>query len=149
MLRIISIGKRKKEIKRFARFLVVGLSGTILDFAILTALKMLVGMATLPANVISYSAGVINNFTLNRLWTFSEARDNQWYVQFWKFVLINVGAVALNSLIVLALEKPLGVLLHNSEQGYLPAKVVATGIVFFYNFMANRLWTFREVGRAA
>jgi len=149
MLRIISIGKRKKEIKRFARFLVVGLSGTILDFAILTALKMLVGMATLPANVISYSAGVINNFTLNRLWTFSEARDNQWYVQFWKFVLINVGAVALNSLIVLALEKPLGVLLHNPEQGYLPAKVVATGIVFFYNFMANRLWTFREVGRAA
>jgi putative flippase GtrA len=149
MLKIISIGKRKKEIKRFARFLVVGLSGTILDFAILTALKMLVGMATLPANVISYSAGVINNFTLNRLWTFSEARDNQWYVQFWKFVLINVGAVALNSLIVLALEKPLGVLLHNPEQGYLPAKVVATGIVFFYNFMANRLWTFREVGRAA
>lgn len=149
MLKTISIGKQKKEIKRFARFLVVGLSGTLLDFAILTALKMLLGLGTLPANVISYSAGVINNFTLNRLWTFSEARDNQWFVQFGRFVLINVGAVALNSLIVLALEQPLGALLHNPQHGYLPAKVVATGIVFVYNFMANRLWTFREVGRAA
>lgn len=148
MLKTISIGKQKKEIKRFSRFLVVGLSGTLIDFGILTGLKMLLNMPTLPANIISYSAGVINNFTLNRLWTFSEARDNQWFVQFGKFVLINVGAVALNSLIVLGLEQPLGTLLHNPEQGYLPAKVVATGIVFVYNFLANRLWTFREVGRS-
>jgi putative flippase GtrA len=110
----------------------------------LSGLKLLAGMPTLLANTISYSVGVINNFTLNRLWTFSESREKQWFVQFGQFVLINIVAVILNNLIVLGLERPFGALLHNPEHGYLPAKVVATGFVFLYNFAANRLWTFRR-----
>ena len=135
---------QQQEIKRFARFMLVGLSGTLLDFGILSGLKLLVGMPTLLANTISYSAGVINNFTLNRVWTFSEAREKRWFVQFGQFVLINVVAVVLNNLIVLGLEQPLGALLQNPQHGYLPAKLVATGFVFLYNFAANRFWTFRK-----
>lgn len=134
---------RHKETRRFLRFLAVGLSGTILDFAILTALITFFGLPTLVANTISYSAGVINNFTLNRLWTFSDSRDKHWTLQFVQFVVINVIGLLLNNLIVSGLDRPLGLLFHNPAHGYLPAKVVATGVVVIYNFIANRLWTFR------
>jgi putative flippase GtrA len=139
--------KNSKEIKRFLRFLVVGLSGTLIDFGILTALKTFWGVPTIIANTISYSAGVVNNFTWNRIWTFAEARDKEWYVQFGQFVAINIVGVILNNLIVLGLEGPLGVLFNNPDKGYLPAKIVATGVVVLYNFVANRLWTFRNVPR--
>lgn len=135
-----------KEFKRFLRFLVVGVSGTALDFLILTALKTFFGVPTLLANTVSYSCGVINNFTLNRLWTFSESRDKHWLVQFGQFVLINLVALGLNNLIVVGLEHPLDLLLHTSK-GFLVAKVIATAVVVIWNFIANRLWTFRGVSK--
>lgn len=146
VLHMQTIGEvlRHKEFQRFLRFLAVGLSGTLLDFGILTALKTFWGVPTLIANTISYSVGVINNFTLNRLWTFSEARDKHWAIQFSQFVIINVVGILLNNLIVVGLETPMDLLFHTNK-GFLLAKVVATGVVVLWNFIANRLWTFRGV----
>ena len=143
-MKITLFENQQKEVRRFARFFLVGLSGTQLDFGILSGLKLVAGMPTLLANIISFSCGVVNNFTLNRNWTFSESRDRNWLPQFGKFVAINLVALSLNSLIVLALEGPMGALLHHPQHGYIPAKVVATGVVFVYNFFANRLWAFRD-----
>ncbi|HNB37390.1 MAG TPA: GtrA family protein, partial [Anaerolineales bacterium] len=61
-----------KEVTRFARFLTVGAMGTFLDFGLLTVLK-LAGLPTLIANSISFTAGLLNNFTWNRLWTFADS----------------------------------------------------------------------------
>ena len=60
------------ELTRFARFLVVGAVGTLIDFGLLTILK-LVGFPTLAANSLSFSAGVVNNYLLNSRWTFADA----------------------------------------------------------------------------
>lgn len=51
-----------KEIERFSRFLTVGAVGTLLDFSLLTLLK-LAGLPTLLANSLSFTAGLVNNFT--------------------------------------------------------------------------------------
>lgn len=143
-MKITLFENQQKEVRRFARFFLVGLSGTLLDFGILSGLKLIAGMPTLLANIISFSCGVVNNFTLNRNWTFAETRGRNWLPQFGKFVAINLVALSLNSLIVLALEAPMGALLHNPQHGYIPAKIIATGVVFVYNFFANRLWAFRD-----
>ncbi len=137
-----------KETQRFLRFAVVGLSGTLLDFLVLTFLKEVVHLPTLPANTISYSCGTINNFILNRLWTFPEAREKHVAHQFVQFVVISLVGLALNDLLVTLLEDPLGLLLGSLERGYLPAKLVATGVVLVWNFLGNRVWTFREVGKS-
>jgi len=50
----------------------------------------------------------------------------------------------LNNLIVLSFEGVLGRLLGQPEWGYLPAKVIATGVVVFWNYFANRTWTFKS-----
>lgn len=132
----------KQEMTRFARFLTVGAVGTILDFSILTALK-LAGLPTLFANSLSFTAGLLNNFTWNRLWTFGDALNADWHKQLAQFTLVSLVGLALNNLIVLSLEGALGTLLGQPQWGYLPAKVIATGAVVFWNYFANRKWTFK------
>jgi putative flippase GtrA len=133
---------RSKELGRFARFLAVGALGTCLDFGLLSFLKTL-GFSTLVANTASFSAGVANNFSLNRLWTFADAKHSDWHKQLMQFLLVSLLGLALNNTIVLLLEVPLGGLLVQPGYGYLPAKVIATGVVVFWNYLANRYWTFR------
>lgn len=130
------------ELTRFARFLTVGALGTMLDFALLAALKY-AGVATILANSFSFTAGVVNNFTWNSRWTFADCRTRDAGAQFFQFLLVSLVGLALNNVIVLFLEIPLGALIGNAAWGYAPAKVVATGVVVFWNYFANRNWTFR------
>jgi len=137
---VITINTSKKELTRFSRFLTVGAIGTVLDFTILTLLK-LAGFPTLIANSLSFMAGLVNNFTWNRLWTFGDVQSD-WRKQLAQYTLISLFGLALNDLIVLSLEHILGSMLGQPEFGYLPAKVIATGVVVFWNYFANRMWTF-------
>ena len=132
-----------KELQRFTRFLMVGAVGTFLDFGLLSLLKLF-GLSTLVANSASFTVGVVNNFTWNRLWTFTDAKQADWRRQLVQFILVSLVGLALNNSIVLALEAPLGTLLAQPDYGYLPAKMIATGVVVFWNYFANRFWTFRN-----
>jgi putative flippase GtrA len=131
-----------KGLGQFLRFLVVGLSGTLLDFAILSAIKYFWGWPTLPANIISYSCGILNNYLLTRYWVYPEARKRQTFVQLAQFALVSLVGLGLNNLLVLVLETPAGELLGNQTYSYIPAKIVATLVVLLWNFFANRFWTF-------
>lgn len=144
---MVTISKRfiPKEMRRFIRFAIVGASGTLIDVTLLTLLKA-AGLPTLPANTLSFTAGVINNFTLNRRWTYPEARSQAAWPQFGQFLLVSLIGVLLNNAIVLLLEAPFGLLIEQPTFGYLPAKAVATILVALWNFFANRYWTFRAVG---
>ncbi len=135
-----------KELARFTRFLTVGALGTLLDFGLLTLLK-LAGLPTLFANSLSFTAGLINNFTWNRLWTFRDAAQANWQKQLAQYALVSLVGLVLNDLLVLSLETVLGTWLGQPAWGYLPAKVVATGVVVFWNYFANRTWTFRATPR--
>jgi putative flippase GtrA len=138
----------RTEFGRFGRFLLVGLSGTALDFVLLILLKR-AGLPTLLANSLSFSAGAVSNFTWNRLWTFPEARSRHWTVQFTQFFAVSLVGLALNDAVVLMLQQQLGELIGHPAQGYLAAKVVATGVAVLWNYAGNRLWTFGEVGRVS
>jgi putative flippase GtrA len=130
-----------KELKRLSRFLVVGGVGTLLDFSILTILKIF-GLPTLLANSVSFTIGVVNNYTWNRLWTFADVKRVDWHRQFAQFALVSSIGLVINNLLLLSLERMLGALLGQPELGYLPAKAIATGVVVFWNYFANRYWTF-------
>jgi putative flippase GtrA len=139
----LSTPLQKQEVTRFTRFLTVGAVGTLLDFSILTVLK-LAGVPTLFANSLSFTAGLLNNFTWNRLWTFGDTVNTDWRKQLAQFTLVSLVGLALNNLIVLSLEDIFGNILGQPQWGYLPAKVIATGVVVFWNYFANRMWTFKN-----
>ena len=129
-----------KELRRFGRFLAVGALGTMIDFNLLMALKLL-GAPTLLANSLSFTAGLFNNYFLNSRWTFAEQANN-WKLQLPLFTLVSIFGLVINNTIVLLLEAPMGNLIGQPDWGYLPAKVIATGVVVFWNYFANRYWTF-------
>ncbi|MBN1304672.1 MAG: GtrA family protein [Anaerolineales bacterium] len=131
---------KPKELQRFSRFLAVGALGALIDFNVLTTFKLL-GMPTLPANSLSFSAGLFNNYLLNSRWTFSEQANN-WKRKLPQFILVSLVGLALNNAIVL--PGPLGELVGQVDWGCLPARVVATGVVVFWNYFVNRCWTFRS-----
>src|SRR5258706_858992 len=131
-----------KEIQRLSRFLSVGAVGRGLDFSLLTLLK-LAGLPTLFANSLSFTAGLANNFTWNRLWTFNDVLDVDWKKQLMQFTLVSLVGLVLNNFIVLWLEAVFSSIFGGSELSYLPAKVIATGAVVFWNYFANRSWTFK------
>ena len=129
---------------RFLKFIAVGMTGTVVDFGILTALKEWAHFPTLPANIISFSTAMVNNFTWNYLWTFRDRRHGKMLTQFITFMIIAVIGLVLNSLTLMALEKPMGTLFAIPQQGYLPAKVIASTVVMLWNFFINKWWNFRS-----
>lgn len=154
MLNIMSIKSRAasdtrppNELRRFLRFGLVGLSATLLDFTVLTALKYFFGWPTLLANLISYSCGALNSYTLNRRWVFPETKGRHSLVQLSQFISINLVGLLLNMVLLFLLEIPCARLLANAAYSYIPAKIGATLLVFLWNFFANRYWTFNQTAR--
>ena len=137
----ITLHNQHDKLIRLIRFLIVGAGGTLLDFTVLTLLK-LAGVTTLPANAVGFTAGVLNNYTWNSRWTYADRMTVREESRFIQFLLVSLVGLLLNSVIVVMLEPFFQTWLPSF--GYLPAKVVATGVVVGWNFAANTLWTFRR-----
>ncbi len=142
-------GIRPKEAKRFVKFMVVGTIGFIVDFGTLTTLVELFKVQTLIANTISFSAAVVSNFTWNRLWTYPDSRSKPLVAQLVQFITVSVAGLIINDTIVYLLEGVFNDLMHEAHllegRGYIPAKIVATVVVLFWNFFINRYWTYGDV----
>ena len=126
------------------RFLLVGMLGTLVDFSLFAVLHLLLGAPALFANTLSYSAGIVNNYTFHRKWTFALRPHKAAGRQFSQFVGVSLTALLANNLIVLLLAPSLSALFANPALGALLAKLFAIGLGTVWNFLANHLWTFRN-----
>ncbi|GAB4561424.1 MAG: hypothetical protein Kow0047_08760 [Anaerolineae bacterium] len=134
--------RTEKELTRFIRFATVGAVGMVVDLSILNALIKLAGWALLYANSVSFTVAVLNNFTWNRLWTFPESRSRPIRTQLPQFATVNVIGLAINNLVLLSVYHVIRGLIPD-PWNYNLAKMFAIGVVLFWNFSANRLWTYR------
>jgi putative flippase GtrA len=144
-----NFGIPPKEAERFFKFLIVGTIGFVVDFGTLTLLKELTSLPTIAANTISFSLAVISNFTLNRYWTYPDSRSKPISAQVGQFTVVSIVGLVINNGILLLLEPFFDGLLVNYAaipiRGYIPAKMVATVVVLFWNFFVNRYWTYSDV----
>jgi len=131
------------EFIRFAKFSVVGAIGAVVDFAVLNFGIQVLGLPKWLANTFSFSTAVLSNFTWNRLWTYPESRALPFGPQLLQFLLVNLVGYGINQGIFLSLDRwvfaPWGTL------GYNVSKAIAIGVVWFWNFGVNRVWTYRRV----
>ena len=131
-----------KEVRRFVKFAIIGAIGAIIDFALLNFFRGYLGWPLLFANTASVSIAIISNFIGNRYWTFPESRSRKKRTQLPQFALINFIGLLINNFIVIGLDALL--VGHIGEPlSYNLAKLAAIGIVLFWNFGVNRLWTYR------
>jgi putative flippase GtrA len=132
-----------RELKRFGKFAVVGVSGFVVDFAVLNLLMVRFGLPAWQANICSFTVAVTNTFIWNRLWTFPESRQRPLSTQLAQFFLVNLVGLGINTLTFLGSHALIWGKAANPVWGYNLAKATASVVTLFWNFGANRLWTWR------
>ena len=146
----------RRELRRFAKFSLVGAIGFVIDTGALNIMVGRFGMSTGPlrllAKTITFLLALTSNFIWNRYWIYPDSRSKQLRMQAAQFVLVNVVGLALNLLIfggVSSLLIPLLQELYGSRSGLLlgtnAGQVCAVAVVLFWNFFANRYWTYSDV----
>lgn len=142
---------RRQETKRFVKFAFVGALGAVTDFTILIALVEFASLLPVVAGGFGFTAAVLQNFFLNRLWTFPESRIHNTRRQIAKFAIVSIVGLGINLIGIGLLDqslRPFWIDFVSSPDlgfriSYIFAKLVSVGIVLFWNFAANRLWTFK------
>ncbi len=150
-----------KELERFVKFAIVGAIGAVVDFVVLNVMKVVFeglglgvgwGVAWPPhqvqlvaANIISFSTAVLSNFTWNRLWTFPESRERPIGSQLAQFATVNVLGLIINTVILVIMDRFVFQHFVGERLSYNLAKAFAIGVVLFWNFGVNRIWTYRGI----
>ena len=143
-------GNRQREQKRFGKFAVVGVLGAVVDFGVFNLLVTGLKFNSIPSSIASFSLAVINNFVLNRLWTFPEARTSPILKQLIQFAIVSVIGLLIRTPLFAWLEKQLIPLASQYVPhlftptfiGHNLSLAIAIIVVMLWNFVANRYWTF-------
>jgi dolichol-phosphate mannosyltransferase len=124
---------------QLAKFSVVGASGYVVNLAVFSALLLGADFDHRVAAICSFVVAVANNYTWNRLWTFRYQRGHMAY-QGLRFLLVSTVALGANLLFLSGLVA--------FGMPKVPAQATAIVLVTPWNFVANKLWSFRRA-RAA
>ncbi len=120
---------------QLVRFGFVGGVGFIVNLAVYTLCVHGIGVDFRFASVIAWLVAVVNNFVLNRHWTF-DAADGRARSQAARFLLVSLAAEAF-SLLTLTL------LVQGAGFAKVPAQALAVAASMPLNFLGNKLWSFR------
>lgn len=142
-----SIGSRLPVIIQIAKFGVVGVANTVIDFGVLNFLsaqfQIYKGLEVSPLNAASFTVAVINSYFWNKHWTF-KAKEGKTGKQFIEFIVVSVIAIFINTgtVYLITLLPPVGGV---SEQLWLNiSKLIATFISLVWNFVGYKFVVFKE-----
>lgn len=121
------------------RFSFVGGLNTAVDFLVFTILKEFFVINYLWCQIAAYSAGVINSFICNKVWTFeSKTSEIPTCIQFLKFLLVNLVSMGIS---VVGLK----LLSQNGNINVYISKVVVTIMTQAVNYCGYRFWVFQPI----
>jgi len=123
---------------QFVKFGIVGVSNTLIAFAVYTLLLKVFGVWYVAASGIGFALGAINGFLWNRAWTFKGHVGDALTPVRW-FVVQGCGLL-LDLVLVYALVDGAGL-------DKLVGQALTTMVVTVITFFVNRAWTFK--GHAA
>jgi len=167
MSQLITLAKtNRNEFKRFTKFLVVGVTGFIVDFGIFNLLLRALNFPPVLAQAISFTSAAINNFVWNRYWTYPDSRSKPLLRQFGMFFVLSVIGLLIRTPIFALFSGPMVALVETMQSGVFAglidfvtgtlhisieqlglnlALAVAVLVVLFWNFFSNRFITYGDV----
>lgn len=119
--------------RQFLSYVGVSLAALAVHYALLAALVEIGRADPVRAALAGYLAGAVVSYGLNRRLTYASARPHAEAT--WRFGVVAAIGFGLTWLIMAGLTRGFGL-------PYLPAQLLATGVVVFWNFLGHRLWTF-------
>lgn len=123
----------KTLLAQLAKFGVVGVVATVIDFGVMNLLHYALHLDILIANTAGFTISLIFNYVASMKFVFEHRDDMSRKREFAIFVVLSIIGLLLNDGIVLALNK--GLLLEANI-----AKVAATALVMIYNFVTRKLF---------
>jgi putative flippase GtrA len=130
----ISSGENWLQLIRFG---VVGCTGFAVNTVAFAVLLKVVGIDYKLALPIAYLAGVVNNFTWNRRWTFGDKREAHPAKQGAKFLVVSAFAFGVNYVIVIAF-------VHWTSLDKILIEVIANILVIPVSFLGQKFWSFKQ-----
>lgn len=135
---------QRPGLRQLIKFGIVGLSSTAVNFTVLN-LMLALHQNRYAAVTVAFLVSVVNGYIWNKRWTFKAAPAKAAHTQFTQFLLVNGVSWGLDLLFVRLISVPLEHDLHVSMvKATNIAQLVATGVLVFWNFFANRFWTFKH-----
>jgi putative flippase GtrA len=130
---------RRRGVRQFVKFGIVGASGLVVNLVLFTILQNLTPLSQQKAHFllnysISFLSGGVSNYFLNRIWTFKSSGHA--VKQGVQFITVSLVALAMG----LFVSKLLVPILGPGHRTWLAATL--SGIVV--NFFVNKYWTFKE-----
>jgi putative flippase GtrA len=132
--------RRAPLIWQFVKFATVGVSNTLLSFAVYTILEDALGVEYLVASAIGFTVGAVNGFLLNRKYTFPGHVGDALTPVRW--TVVQVCGLGADEGLLYAYVQWLGL---DKLLGY----AIAIAMVVVATFFANRTWTFRGTAEHA
>ena len=131
----ITLATSGKTLSQFIRYFIVGGIAFIADFGALFLLKEWGGLNYLLSATLAFIMGIIINYQLSIHWVFDQRAISNHYIEFLIFTVIGVIGVFLNLGIIFCLTEQFDVF-------YLHSKLMATAIIFLFNFGARKIYLF-------
>ena len=116
------------------KFSISGIAGVLINFCLCIFMKELLKINKYFSNSFSLVIALTVNFFLNRNWTFSKNFENI-VDQSLKFSLVVIVSIVLNHLIVYIFTQKIKINFYYS-------KIFAVGVLFLWNFLMHRNFTF-------
>ena len=124
-------GSMTRLIEQFAKFGIVGVICTIIDYGIMVFLVEVLSIPYLYSCAISFSVSVIVNYLLSMKYVFSSREDLSKEKEFVIFVALSIAGLLLTELFMWMMVDKLSI--H-----YMFSKIVVTGIVMVFNFVTRK-----------
>lgn len=122
--------------KQLRKFLMLGVLSTLVDYAVYSLL-ILTGLDYVAAIILGYSTGLWVNYEIGRRYIFTAGRK----VESTHAEFIAVAAIAVvGALLNVGIVKLLSYSLWQIDP--LLSRIVAIGIVFFWNYLARKFWVY-------
>ncbi len=143
---------KKTDILQFVKFAVVGVSNTVVDFLVFQLLNLTLGWSYI-AQVIGYSAGILNSYFWNSRWTFRQEHDRSAREKT-GFLIVNLVSLGVSLGVLWLCKNPLGITdawasswLPEAFSGFVNGdtvgKLIATPCAILVNFIGNKLFVFK------
>ena len=118
---------------QFAAFSLVGVAAAVGHYGLYVVLVLGPHVTPLPASLAGFLLAAAISYALNYRYTFRSSKSHREATV--KFLSVATGGFILNGLLMALLTGPWAV-------NWLLAQLIATGLVMFWSFTGNKLWTF-------
>jgi dolichol-phosphate mannosyltransferase len=135
-MRLVHGLRRPANWLQLVRFGVVGAVGFVVNLAVYALFVHPLAVDYHVAAVAAWLVAVLNNFVLNRHWTF-DARGGQAHAQAMRFIVVSLVAFGVSLLLLTLLVETAGL-------AKVPAQALAVAASMPFNFIGNKLWSFRS-----